>query len=326
MRSQRAKQRRRPSRRPGLAPRLHRLLSGRDGPLPWLPGIPNRIAADPTWGPYFGARSRLVAQLADQVRLTAEGDGRADRARATVPAELIADVQVWRAATQVDPSDLRLTGPAHLGRAARIFQQQLESRLAAVATEEDWRWRQLLAAEAASTTADPFLPELTEGLSHLTRAGLDATILVRSAAAEGPLPDDHPAAALWRRVLDQLSPQMPNRDRNALPTTSRTTTTSPGHQRPVPRSAPPSFAALRPPVHKDLTVVRPHEEANRCAAIDQLGRVLHHLADRGGVPERAVAVCLHNHAVIDEVRVACVPFELAHACPNHIDDHIERPV
>ncbi|MGH3340037.1 MAG: MobF family relaxase, partial [Propionibacteriaceae bacterium] len=216
------------------------MLSGRDAPLAWLPGIPNRIAADPTWGPYLRARSRLVAQLAHQVRLTAEGDGWADRARATLPAELIADVQVWRAATQVDPSDVRPTGPPHLGRAARSFQQQLDSRLAAVATEEDWRWRQLLAAVAASTTADPFLPELTERLSNLTRAGLDATILVRSAAAEGPLPDDHPAAALWWRILDQRSPQMPNRDRNALPTTRRTTTTSPGHQPPVPRSAPPS--------------------------------------------------------------------------------------
>ena len=44
--------------------------SSRDGPLPWLPGIPGRIAADPTWGPYLGARSCLITQLADQVRLT----------------------------------------------------------------------------------------------------------------------------------------------------------------------------------------------------------------------------------------------------------------
>jgi hypothetical protein len=43
-----------------------------------------------------------------------------------VPAELIADVQVWCAATQVDPSDLRPTGPPQLGRAARLFQQQLD--------------------------------------------------------------------------------------------------------------------------------------------------------------------------------------------------------
>ena len=28
------------------------------GPLPWLPGIPDHIAADPNWGPYLNARSR----------------------------------------------------------------------------------------------------------------------------------------------------------------------------------------------------------------------------------------------------------------------------
>jgi len=38
------------------------------GPLPWLPGIPHRLAADPNWGPYLNARSQLVAQLAHQVR------------------------------------------------------------------------------------------------------------------------------------------------------------------------------------------------------------------------------------------------------------------
>jgi hypothetical protein len=27
--------------------------SGRDGPLPWLPGIPHRLAAHPTWGSYL---------------------------------------------------------------------------------------------------------------------------------------------------------------------------------------------------------------------------------------------------------------------------------
>jgi hypothetical protein len=40
----------------------------------------------------------------------------------------------------------------------------------------------------------------------LDRAGFDATTLVRSAAANGPLPDDHPAAALWWRILDELPP------------------------------------------------------------------------------------------------------------------------
>jgi hypothetical protein len=56
--------------------------SGRDGPLPWLPGIPDRIAADPQWGRYLVARSQQVAQLADQVRRnTAAGEAPAWAAR-----------------------------------------------------------------------------------------------------------------------------------------------------------------------------------------------------------------------------------------------------
>ena len=103
-------------------------LRGRGGPLPWLPGIPDRIAADPKWGPYLDARSDLVAQLAGQVRLNVGGEAPAWAAqlRALVSAELIADMQVWRAATQVDPNDLRPTGPPQLGYATRIFQQRLD--------------------------------------------------------------------------------------------------------------------------------------------------------------------------------------------------------
>jgi hypothetical protein len=214
------------------------------GPLPWLPGIPRRLAADSNWGPYLDAQSHLVAQLADQVRLNAEGDAPAWAAQphAPVPAELIADVQVWRAATQVDPSDHRPTGPRQHGYAARIWQHRLGMRLA-VDTHADWQWRQLLATETPTTTADPFLPELAERLSNPTWAGFDTIHLVRSAAAAGPLPDDHPAAALWWRILDQLPPQIPNQDPenhpNTVPATRRTTTTSRDQQPPVPRSAPP---------------------------------------------------------------------------------------
>jgi conjugative relaxase-like TrwC/TraI family protein len=213
------------------------------GPLPWLPGVPDCIAADPNWGPYLAARSHLVAQLADQVRLTAEGEAPAWAAQphALVPAELIAEIQVWRAANQIDPGDLRPTGPPELGRATRAWQQQLDKRLAAADTRTEWRWRQLLAAEVPSTTADSFLPELTERLSNLSRAGFDATLLMRSAAAAGPLPDDHPAAALWWRILDQLPPQ-PNQDRAtpAAVRATRRTTTTPPHQQPLrPRLAPP---------------------------------------------------------------------------------------
>ena len=111
---------------------------------------------------------------------------------ALVPAELIADVQLWRAATQVDPTDLRPTGPPQLDNAARVLQQRLDKRLAAADTHADLRWRRLLAAEIPSATADPFLPELEERLHNLTRAGFDATLLVRSAAAAAPYPTTTP--------------------------------------------------------------------------------------------------------------------------------------
>ena len=213
------------------------------GPLPWLPGIPHRIAADPNWGPYLNARSQLVAELADQVRCNAAAETPpwAAQPHTPVPAELIATLQVWRAATQVNPSDLRTTGPPQLGRAARIFQQQLDIRVAAADTNADRQWRRLLATEAPSATADPFLPELEERLTNLTRAGFDATHLLRSAAAAAPLPDDHPAAALWWRILDQL-PETPNQEPatpEPIPAT-RHTTTRPFHQQPPgPRSTPP---------------------------------------------------------------------------------------
>jgi hypothetical protein len=220
------------------------LIRGRDGPLPWLPGIPDRIAADPTWGPYLHARSDLVAQLADEVRrnCTADPPAWATRLHTLLPAELIADVQVWRAATQIHPCDLRATGPSQLGRVNRIFQQQLDKRLAAAAADTDRRWRQLLATEVPCVTADPYLPELAERLTNLTRAGFDATQLVRSAAAAGSLPDDHPAAALWWRILDQLPPQTPKPDPTApqdVTATSRTSMRSHDPRRRVPQSAPP---------------------------------------------------------------------------------------
>jgi hypothetical protein len=220
---------------------VHQVTAG--GPLPWLPGIPHVLAADPDWGPYLNARSQLVAELADQVRRKAAAEAPASAAQryAPVPAELIADLQVWRAATQVDPADLRPTGPPQLGRAAHVWQQQLDKRLTAADTNADRRWRRLLAAEVPSVTADSFLPELEERLSNLTGAGVDATHLLRSAAAAGPLPDDHPAAALWWRILDQL-PETPNQEPatpEAIPAPRRTTTRPFDQQPPVPRLAPP---------------------------------------------------------------------------------------
>jgi conjugative relaxase-like TrwC/TraI family protein len=225
--------------------RIHQMNEvARGGPLPWLPGIPDRIAADPNWGPYLRARSQLVAELADQVRgnPAAATPALAAQRHAPMPAKLIGDIQVWRAATQVDPSDLRPTGPLQLGRATRVFQQQLDQRLTATNTRIERQWRQLVATEAPGATTDPFLSELTEWLSYLTRAGFDAAHLLRSAAAAGPLPDDHAASALWWRILDQL-PQTPNQPatRKTVPATRRRTAPAPARR----LKPPPAFGPSR---------------------------------------------------------------------------------
>jgi hypothetical protein len=71
-------------------------------------------------------------QLADQVRVNTapEAPAWAAQPHPAMQAELIADIQVWRATTQVDSGDLRPTGPPQLDYAARVFQQQLDIQLA----------------------------------------------------------------------------------------------------------------------------------------------------------------------------------------------------
>jgi hypothetical protein len=48
--------------------RLTALAPNSPGPLPWLPGVPSTLHADPVWGPYLAKRAQLVADLAGQVQ------------------------------------------------------------------------------------------------------------------------------------------------------------------------------------------------------------------------------------------------------------------
>src|SRR5687768_15120884 len=48
--------------------RLPELTPISQGPLPWLPGIPEMLHAHPVWGAYLAKRSQLVVDLADQVQ------------------------------------------------------------------------------------------------------------------------------------------------------------------------------------------------------------------------------------------------------------------
>jgi hypothetical protein len=199
--------------------RLHNSLA----PLPWLPGLPDRIANNPDWGPYLAARARLIIDLADQVRTAERADAPSwvVERRFLPSADLAAETQVWRAAMQVQPADLRPTGPIQSSLLARTWQLRLDEQPVAADIAQDQQRTNILVKQIPNVIKDSFLPSLVDRLERLDRTGIDAAALVRSAAAKGPLPDDHPAAALWWRILDELPQRPPNNSEQPTPTLAR---------------------------------------------------------------------------------------------------------
>ncbi len=179
------------------------------GPLPWLPGIPRPLTADPVWGAYLAQRHTLVVSLADAVRTEVSDTARNPEWVGDGPrpqASLLGEVAVWRAALAVPDADLRPTGAPQLAAAAARHQRRLDKQLATDRNPALAEWTPLLTAISPAIGDDPYLATLARQLAKLTRAGLDATGLLASAAAEGVLPDDHAAAALWWRINRHLEP------------------------------------------------------------------------------------------------------------------------
>jgi hypothetical protein len=89
--------------------RLTALTPTDPGPLPWLPGIPPTLQADSVWGEYLAKRSRLVANLAAQLRdqLCQAEQPPAWAAAGGHHAALIREIAVWRAANGINPEDPR---------------------------------------------------------------------------------------------------------------------------------------------------------------------------------------------------------------------------
>ena len=185
------------------------------GPLPWVPAVPARLAADPVWGEYLTRRAQLVGELAEQVRAAArQGDPRpwATGLGRRVEATLTAEVDVWRAAMQVPEADRRPTGPRQLAKAAALWQRDLDVHLSAVHAPAMDEWAPLLRQVSPGLLGDEFAPILAERLAALSRAGVDARGLLETVAAHGPLPDDHAAAALWWRISHHVEPAVSTAD------------------------------------------------------------------------------------------------------------------
>jgi DNA primase catalytic core len=184
------------------------------GPLPWLPGLPKTLGDDLEWGPY-------LADSADQVSSPAADV--AARARTWTPTsapawalplidldpQLVADLAVWRTAHGVDEVDRRPTGPALPRAADARAQRALDDRVTRLLGDGralTARWAPLVDSIDARIAGDSYWPVLAERLTAADRAGIDITALVHAVAAERPLPDEQPAAALWWRLCGHLSP------------------------------------------------------------------------------------------------------------------------
>lgn len=188
-----------------------------DGPLPWLPSAPAQVLQDPTWGSYVRDLALVVQDLADDVRRTAPARTVAGATAEAVdwappgfdhdPA-VIADIEVWRAATKVDPSDRRPTGGRQHGRDLVRWQQRLDNRVPGASREALLEWSHLLGTRVPGVAQDAFAPVLAQRLAALARAGLLVGRALDQALESGPLPDEHAAAALSWRMSAHVAPEI----------------------------------------------------------------------------------------------------------------------
>ena len=176
------------------------------------PPIPRTCFAYPPPDFKIRCETHLVAELADQVRRNEAGEAPAGAAQPH--------------ALSAGRADLRHTGVArrHPGRPRRPATdratpaRQGHASLATATRQATCRHGHPLRLASNARLRSPRrhrgpIPTGARGKAKQPHPGrLHATDLVRSAAAAGPLPDDHPAAALWWRILDQLALQTPNQD------------------------------------------------------------------------------------------------------------------
>ena len=183
-----------------------------EGPLPWLPKIPARLAALPTWDRYLVARQELVTDLAQQIRDRAFSWTLEETPAWAVPylpsRDLVADLAVWRAAQSVPDTDLRPAGPTPTRLTLRTWHRKFVDQAVTVAGDPQHgadRWARHLTEHNIAVTTDDYFPVLAARLSLADTAGVDVPALLRRAIEDGnALPVEAPAKALWWRLETHL--------------------------------------------------------------------------------------------------------------------------
>lgn len=184
------------------------------GVLRWLPAIPTALAEDPQWGAYLARREQLVESLANEIREQARTWTNATapawaRPLVTVNTALTAEIAVFRAAVGVEEADTRLTGALQYPVRTRAVQDLLARHAAAAIgrrSADTTRWNDLIDTIDPRVRADAYWPQLSTQLAQAARSTADLRHIITTAAEQGPLPDELPAAALWWRIAGALSP------------------------------------------------------------------------------------------------------------------------
>ncbi|WP_449561098.1 AAA family ATPase [Mycolicibacterium mageritense] len=183
------------------------------GPLPWLPAIPRALQELPDWATYLSARAALTTELTDQITHSVRSWTPATAplwARPLLHADrdLLCDIAVFRAAFRVADEDTRLLGAEQLPNQPRRIQRSLQHRaneILAARVPAVRQFAELIDSIDPRLRNDSFWPQLADHLAAAAPSRPDLHRLVRQAAAQRPLPDELPAAALWWRLSGQLS-------------------------------------------------------------------------------------------------------------------------
>lgn len=185
------------------------------GPLPWLAGIPQQLRDHRDHGPWLSARADRAARFAGTVSENAHAWSTEDLPDWAIGLDghpdLLANVAVWRASHRIPTDDLSPTGPRHPSLRHRHHQQQLDQQAVAVLgasnTHPGAQFRDLLRQQAPSVLSDPWWPVMGARLDIAVIAGVDVHHQLADKIAPQPLPEVHPAAALWSRLVDDLTPR-----------------------------------------------------------------------------------------------------------------------
>lgn len=116
---------------------------------------------------------------------------------------LARQVALWRAAHDVDASDLRPCGP--LDHDDSVYQRQLGARVQAAVgglVGDTDRWRPLVDRIAPGLADDQHWPVLARAFSRASAAGYDVEAQLPALIAARPLPETHAARSLGYRLAN----------------------------------------------------------------------------------------------------------------------------